>query len=155
MSDPLKGEKSKAIHIELMRGIHRLGQLGRKLSFLPLSRGEYCILCLLSHMSREGKLVYVSYLACHMEVSPPAISRLLRGLEKKGYISRETGIKDRRNTMVCLTEAGKDILSQSEEALRCFVEDLISAFTEEKTNQLIELINELSQLAEERIGDGA
>jgi DNA-binding MarR family transcriptional regulator len=154
MNNPMLGAQTESIQVELMQALHRTGRLAHKLPFMPLSRGEFFILCLLASMSREQEVVYVSHLAHRMEVSQPAISRLLRGLEQKGYISRETGTKDRRNTVVQMTKAGYETLSQAKTSLFLFGDDLVTALTAEKTTQLVALLNELNCLMEERVGDG-
>ena len=58
-----------------------------------------------SHPGDRG--VYVSALAGRMRVSPPAVSRMLRGLEQRGLVDRAVDRADRRNTYVMLTPAGE------------------------------------------------
>ena len=51
------------------------------------------------------------------QMSGPAVSQMLKALEKKNYIKRVMVEEDRRKVLVHLTQQGKEILSTSK---RCF-----------------------------------
>ncbi|MGI6497343.1 MAG: hypothetical protein ACOX0U_00620 [Oscillospiraceae bacterium] len=68
-------------------------------------------------------------------------------------MSREAGRKGKRNTMVQITAAGHQVLSQSKENLRQFGVLVIATPAVEKTARLAGLLNEWNDLIEEKVGN--
>jgi len=91
----------------------------------------------------------VSDLPKHLMISKPAMSQLLNGLEKKGYIVREIDQNDRRKISVTLTPKGQDILMRTKDYADNMLETVISRFGEENTRQLVELFTRLTDISEE------
>ena len=91
----------------------------------------------------------VSDLPKHLMISKPAMSQLLNGLEKKGYIIREIDKLDRRKISVTLTPEGQNILTRTKDYADSMLETVISRFGEENTRQLIELFTRLTDISEE------
>lgn len=56
--------------------------------------------------------IYVSALAEDLMVSVSMVSKMLRSLEKKGWILRTVDPESRRNTFVSLTDAGRALLAE-------------------------------------------
>lgn len=81
--------------------------------------------------------VYADDLQDLLCVSKPAISQMMRSLEKAGYITREINPENRRKLDVIITGHGREALS---EALRCYKETLtriVNAYGEEQTRTLV------------------
>ena len=57
--------------------------------------------------------IYVSELADRLRIVPSSASRLLNTMEGKGLITRKVDTGSRRNIFVCLTPAGRDILTST------------------------------------------
>lgn len=91
----------------------------------------------------------VSDLPKHLMISKPAMSQLLNGLEKKGYVFREIDQNDRRKISVTLTPKGQDILARTKEYADNMLDTVISRFGEENTKQLVELFTRLTDISEE------
>jgi len=71
-------------------------------------------LIMLDMAAREDQTV--SSLAEHLRFTPGAVSRLADRLVRKGYLSREEGLEDRRRKILRLTEEGKRIKDRVESA---------------------------------------
>lgn len=61
----------------------------------------------------------VRCLAEMMQCTPPMISKILRGLEKKDMITRSMDQQDKRNVQVTLTEFGKEKVKEGRIVLGC------------------------------------
>ena len=55
---------------------------------------------------KDAEGMNVSAIAKALDVSSPAVSRMLRGMEQKGYIMKQVSSQNRRNTLVRLTGKG-------------------------------------------------
>ena len=67
-----------------------------------------------------------------VKVDKAATARMVKSLEQKGYITRETDPKDKRNKRIYLTETGKLKYEPFANALRQFNQELTSEWTEEQ-----------------------
>ena len=91
----------------------------------------------------------VSDLPKHMMISKPAMSQLLNGLEKKGYISREIDKSDRRKISAALTPKGEEILGVTKDYADKMLDTVIARFGEENLLQLLALFTRLTDILEE------
>jgi DNA-binding MarR family transcriptional regulator len=91
----------------------------------------------------------VSDLPKHMMISKPAMSQLLNGLEKKGYISREIDKSDRRKISAALTPKGEEVLAATKAYADEMLDTVIARFGEENLLQLLALFTRLTDISEE------
>lgn len=49
-------------------------------------------------------------LAAAEKVQPPSMTRIVKGLEERGYVARRPDPSDRRQSLVTLTDEGKKVL---------------------------------------------
>lgn len=102
-----------------------------------------------SHPGARG--VYVSALAGRVRVSPPAVSRMLRGLERRGLVDRAVDRADRRNTYVMLTPAGEAARRDTIRQLNDYICQVLERMGREDMETLIRLWNRLADvMTEER-----
>ena len=95
---------------ELAEKFHRMRQLMVHLpSKLGVSHSEFCTMNIISESDTEDG-ISVSNIAAALEVTPPAVSRMLKSLEERGLIERRVNAFNRRSTMVRLTENGERLL---------------------------------------------
>ena len=78
-------------------------------------------------------------LACRLGVKAPAVSSLIEGLERDGYVAREHGAEDRRVVLVTLTDVGRAVLSEAEAVRRGHMRRYLAALTEEDVRTLIRI----------------
>ncbi|MBP1737057.1 MAG: hypothetical protein H6Q60_938 [Oscillospiraceae bacterium] len=139
---------------EYLRVTHRMGKL-RMTSAAALltevTQLELLALERLSDTSRNdspSKGMYVSTLARNLRVSPPAVSRMLRGMEGKGLITRTVDEANRRNTYILLTEKGKAVRERSVGQMEEFFKHVFIAMGEDDALQFLKLWNRYVDLME-------
>ncbi len=116
-----------------------------------LTRGEFFCLNRLCHHKRkhpESAGLYSSELAEHLHILPPAVSRILRRLEEKGFISRNIDPADRRNIFVTVTEAGEACWQGTADRLEHFTNRLFLEMGEEDLWELVALLERLADLSQ-------
>jgi len=91
---------------------HRLHKRWEKGERRPTSE----TLAVLTHLELSGP-VTVSEAARHFERAQSAVSELFDRLERAGHITRFPDTRDRRRTLVWMTESGIKILSKSRQVL--------------------------------------
>ncbi len=87
----------------------------------------------------HDKRLSLSFLLTELQVTKQQLSKLLNELEDLGYIKRVRTGRDRRNVMLCLTEAGEQYFEEREQA----VADRIAAFLEKYPPEKTEILHEL------------
>ena len=87
--------------------------------FGGLSRAEYLVLrgVARGRFGGRGEPVRAAKLSEMLEVSRPAVTRVLNGLESRGLITRSIDRDDRRSINVELTEAGRKALGSADEEI--------------------------------------
>ena len=92
---------------------------------LTLSKGEFG---LLMSLSEHDRAMTSTELSEDLHISLSGVANLLRRLEKKGYILRQTRRDDRRVNDITLTEAGRECLHRRfEQVMRSaslFIKDI-------------------------------
>lgn len=115
-----------------------------------ISHSEFCLL----NIIMDGKEdITVSEIAAELGVTPPAVSRSLKSLESRGLIKRETNLINRRNTMVRLTEAGREFLEASRRQMDAVMEHVSEKMGEERKIQLYELLKEMTEIIEQYVNE--
>jgi DNA-binding MarR family transcriptional regulator len=97
----------------------------------------------------EKSVINTAEIQSHIFISKAAISLMFTSLEKRGYLIRETDKTNRRKITVELTPEGVRILAAAQKQMDELLEETLSRFGEEKTWQLISLLNQLSDISEE------
>lgn len=73
-----------------------------------------------------------SQLAEEMDVTPATISNMIKRMERAGFVIRKRDTKDERVSRVYLTDAGRDVFSQAEEAMYRINEIVTTGFTQDE-----------------------
>lgn len=117
---------------------------------LDIRMGELMVMkSIIDAKPGDGKNVFVSDLHGHHFMTKPAISQILNGLEKKGYVHRKIDKEDRRKIAVTLTPKGQNILVQTKAYTDDMIGTVIARFGEDNTRQLIELFISLTDISEQ------
>ena len=124
-------------------------------SILPhLNKGEFVLMNGIYHVQRKigsEHGVKMSDLAEYAHALPPAVSRSIKALEKKGYVRRFVDQKDRRNTLVEITESGQEILQESNEIINEFISRVFKKTDKEEMARLVRYIYQQYDLAKEEL----
>lgn len=141
---------------EAMHLFHKLNVA----SILPVSKAEFLILNGISGQKVPNPLdlpqevtqgVRMSELAGLLHILPPAASRSIKSLEEKGYVRRYVNAKDRRNTMVEITEEGKAVFEEANRILDDFIVRVFAQTDKEKLEELIVFIEQQYTVASEEL----
>lgn len=139
---------------EFFRAMNRFRKIGYAAMSENMTKGEYFLLMLL-HKDRldhpEGKGMYVSELAHHMRVAPPAVSRTLRALEGRALIERTVDRDDRRNTYIALTEEGERTRARYARKIQDYSERVFRRMGEEDMETLFRLWNRFADVMAEEL----
>lgn len=118
-----------------------------------ISHSEFCLLNIIDESSGNKDGITVSAIAAELDVTPPAVSRSLKSLESRGLVVRETNLLNRRNTMVRLTESGRDFLDRSRTQMDAVMKYVNEKMGVERKNRLYELLSEMTEIIENYINE--
>ncbi len=107
-----RGENMKNIREQAVERFICVDRLHRKVfdctaAKMGMHRGQHMVLVCLLHMPEPPNQ---AKLAKELGISQPAMASMLNRLEEGGYIRREADPSDRRNTIIVITENGRNIL---------------------------------------------
>ncbi len=114
--------------------------------FSEISKGEYL------HMHRiynytqenpESQGLRLSVIAHELGISTPAVSRMMRSLEDKGYVMRKKDIHDRRSAYLSLTNDGLSTFTHVSSNLHLLTDTVFEKFGDENISRLLELWEQL------------
>lgn len=113
----------------------------------------YTLACLISQERQEAKAgktgVSMNTLAKKMTVSPAMVSKTVNSLEKMNIVTRVSDDSDRRGVKVCITEKGKVVWEHDKKIRYELMKCIFDKFGEEKTEQFLDLAEELAEIVEE------
>lgn len=154
--------ENQEVQEQIFKAMFRLRrfQMGNVLK--DISMGEYKVLEILSKCPecRKGeKNIFVSEVASAMKVSPPAVSRTLKTMEAKNYIGRSVDSKDRRNTVVFITEKGIAKREECRKIMLSLMGRVIDRMKPENMQHMVDLFNQMLDIMEDELkktekGDG-
>lgn len=107
---------------DIIEAIRRMQKLRIDRSVMGLNQGEHFFLHVLHSLIKasDTESVYVSAIGRELNISGPAVSKMLRNLESKQMIRRETDSSDRRNTFVSITDKGLRVKEKADTYLYGF-----------------------------------
>ena len=112
------------------------------------SKVEYVVLLKIEEYMEENDVDYVNVtkVAEMLNVSTPAISRVLKSLENKKYIIRNVDIFCRRNTHVKLTELGKEELKNNNDKLNEIFDSYFLQLSEAEQEMFINSVEKMYKI---------
>lgn len=146
--------KNQALQEQLFRTMFRLRRFYPGDIFEDISMGEFKVLEILSGCSKGGNAgqgIYVSKMASMMEVSSPAVSRMLKSMEARDYIGRHVDSKDRRNTCVFITETGIKKRDECRKLAEDFMDRVINRVKPENVQRMLDLFHQMLDVMEDEL----
>ena len=95
---------------------------------------------ILFHLTHQEGGVPQSQLVNDTHLKAPTVSLALQNMERDGLVERKTNEADQRETLVYLTEAGRNLDRKLQESIKTVDKFISSGLTEEEQQQLIELL---------------
>lgn len=141
---------------ELFRVLHYLKKAKDLIPDIPgVPQGEFLMMhrihcCLKKDAGSTGLPgVRVSELSARMGMSMPAVSQMLKSLQRKGIVTRTAATDDRRVVYVALTAPGEQILSRAIKEFMEKIEQVATLFGEENIREITCLLEELGHVMEQ------
>lgn len=115
----------------------------------PREPASFSQIILLVRLEQDGALTPTE-LAVHEKVTTQAIAQVVRELEDRGLVTRETHASDRRSTVVAITEQGRAVVRSHDQAgVAVLAKALATSFTPAELRRLqlaIPLLNRVADL---------
>jgi DNA-binding MarR family transcriptional regulator len=116
----------KVAHELTVRGVARLQPLG-------IDGRDYSLLAVLSHDDAGSQ----AQLAALCSLLPAQLVPVLDALEHQGLVERRRDARDRRRSIVTITDAGRERLAQADEAAHELEVELLGDLDEELRERLV------------------
>ena len=135
----------------LIRSLYLLRKRSFQDVYPELSNGEFFALFSLYSLKKETgeEMVRISELGKRLKLSPQAVSKTLRALEKKEFAQRHTDPRDRRSTLVQVTEKGEALLWEAHKAVTEFSRKVTERMGEQDMAEFLRLSRKCSALMDE------
>lgn len=142
------GEERIRQAIGLLRRAQRLdfGKIHRRIQC-----AEFVLLGTIRELCESGEPVTVSQLKEQLHVTPSAVTNLLRMLENKDLIRRQTDAGNRRKTFVYLTEEGTRVFQEEAEFACGFSARVYREMGDSDSAQAIVLLEKLVNIMENEL----
>jgi DNA-binding MarR family transcriptional regulator len=140
---PLEGVDE--LSAQVFRAFHATLRLHKQLMTKTLAaHGTYTgqAICLRSLAAHDG--ITQRDLADALHLSPPTVSKMLKGLEKAGVVERRPDAADQRLTRVFLTAAGRALELELRSVSAGYVNETIGALPADDRRELARLLEELA-----------
>ena len=125
-------------------------KMHRDLCFTGLRKSEFVMLEIIERENGNREQgVLASDIAKRLRITAPAVSKMLRSMEEKGYVERRVNEKDRRNTRVSITPDGKEAEQQVRRQMQEFITGVIERLGEDRTKEMILLMNQYTEIMQE------
>jgi DNA-binding MarR family transcriptional regulator len=140
---------------DLIAAIRNIRRLDFSKQIGGITEREYFFLRILDYLSSKlgSEPVYVSSIVSELDISGPAVSKMLKNLEEKQLISRRTDASDRRNTVVALTDKGRKVKAQADEIAACFFSKVTEKFGKDNLDKLKTLLTQFYRAVAEVSAD--
>ncbi len=104
----------------------------------------------LMYLSKKERLPSQKELACHLELTPAAVTGILQRLEADGYIKRTLGTDNRFNEIE-ITEKGRNTVKRSQEFFKEIDSAMFSGFTDAEMELYTAFLDRITKNAEREL----
>lgn len=139
---PAYAELASALRLSLLRATRRL-RAQRVNTAATLSQ-----LSALATVGKSGPLS-AGEVAAIERVQPPSMTKILASLEQAGWIERSPHPDDRRQSVIVITAAGRDLLDEETRARDEWLAQRLVDFSAEDLRKLSEAVEVLDRLGSE------
>ena len=109
--------------------------------------------CSALHNKRTKEMLTVAEAAAQLHVSVPAVSRTLKNLDKKGFVTRAINENDRRSVYISLSERGMDVLLNNIRRYENTIGRILMHFTDEELRMMIQLQSKFIKAASDVVSE--
>ncbi len=143
MSTPIiTPELASALRLSLLRAARRL-RSQRVNTAVTLSQ-----LSALATVCKSGPMT-AGEIASIERVQPPSMTKILASLEAAGWIGRAAHPEDRRQSIISITQSGRDLLAEETRARDEWLAERLVDFSDEELKILRDAVDVLNRLGSE------
>lgn len=139
---PGHAELASALRLSLLRAARRL-RSQRVNTAATLSQ-----LSALATVCKSGPLS-AGEIAAIERVQPPSMTKILAALEQSGWVERSSSPEDRRQSIIAITPAGRDLLAAETRARDEWLAKRLVEFSDEDLRKLSAAVEVLDRLGSE------
>ncbi len=108
-----------------------------------IMRGETFVII---YIAQAGRSVLPSEISSEMDISTARIAAALNNLEKKGLITRQIDVSDRRKILVDLTPAGKALADKHKQMALKATTRMLELLGEQDAKEIVRIMGRLTEL---------
>ena len=97
----------------------------------------------------QNKEMYSCQLAKELNLSRARLSLIVKNLKAKKYVTTHIDLTDKRINLIRITKEGSRIVKETYEKSMLKLKTLFERLGKEKTNQLLEILGDISQIYKE------
>ncbi|MBN2068998.1 MAG: MarR family transcriptional regulator [Opitutales bacterium] len=94
------------------------------------------------HATRDNKLSRIG-LAEKVGLTASGVTRVLLPMEKNHLVSRESNPRDARQSLVVMTDAGRELFQNAQVTAEYSTEEILSLLDQDELSLLVKLLNKL------------
>ncbi|NIK78857.1 DNA-binding MarR family transcriptional regulator [Paenibacillus castaneae] len=130
---------------EMMETFQRFARAEwRKQSVSGIKSSEVRVLiCLKILISESDRGVNITDLSRKLSITSPSITQMIKNLMTDGFVERYNDPRDKRITLIRLTDKGEGVAQKSYERYMLYFSGLIERLGEEQSRTLIALLSEV------------
>ena len=143
----------------LIKSLYKIGHGGSSKKLNNTVRGENMALALIS--KNKGS-PYPKDIEENMGISSARVAKIIKGLEEKKLVIRKPDSKDKRKTLVILTDLGKEFENLRKEKINFTLSTMLELLGEEDGADFVRIIEKIEKsmpqirnMCEEKFGDSA
>ena len=140
----------KELQYAFLQTSGRMGRLDTSSLFSSATRQEYLILEVL-HLdplaSSEQQGIRISDMAAIMQVSPPAVSRMVQNMESRGLVRKVKSPENSRNTFIQITEQGEQVRLETDKKISRLFTAVIDRCGKDRAEKLVSYFLEMLDVA--------
>lgn len=118
-----------------------------------ITPAEFTLMYIIALPNKSGCPMTVAKAAEQLHVSVPAVSRTLKNLENKGYVTRSVNQHDRRSVNIILSDDGTELLISNLRRFEDTMERILSHFTDDELHTMMQLQSKFIQAAADEMSD--
>ncbi len=127
---------------DILQRMNKLQRAVDLLKFKGASRSEFAVLYELYKNCAERHKTSAGRLAEYLDVSAPAVSRMLKNLRNKGLIASPSG-KMKRGGEIALTEEGKSVVEENLEIYKGYITEILASYSDSEVDVLVSVWDKL------------
>ncbi len=127
---------------EFLQYMHQFQKCHHQKRIDGIMRGETFVII---YIARKGRCVLPSEISTEMSISSARIAATLNSLDKKGLITRQIDVDDRRRILVDLTPSGKELAERHRQTAVTTTTRMLESLGDNDAKELVRIMAKLAK----------